>query len=63
MVPHGDIGENGRPYSRMKRTSDSEKRWYTVLSAGAFQLTALTSPVFGSVTANGALPPFAFMPP
>ena len=25
-TPHGDIGENGRPYTRMNRTSSSEKR-------------------------------------
>ena len=34
-----------------------------MFSAGAFQVTARTSPVAGSVIENGALPPVAFMPP
>ena len=39
------------------------KRYSTVFNAGAFQVTARTSPVAGSVTENGALPPVAFIPP
>ena len=47
----------------MYSTSSGEKRYSTVFSAGATQLTARTSPVAGSVTENGALPPVAFIPP
>ena len=47
----------------MNFTSSSEKRYSTVSSAGAMNVTDRTPPVCGSVTVPDALPPVAFMPP